>query len=400
MTEQPQASRSRPGLALAGLCLIAIIGLAPLMQPHRAGQETWVTHYHEGWQEWLAKVIVIAGMTVSLLVRVRADRPIDRHAGRTMTLFTIVAAAMTIYHWITVDTAVKSTSEWQRALYLDVLNGQKESAIPHVFRPLPYGFVRSLELITGDWWFSCVAYRWFFTTWFLWASFDFVRLVASRHAARLAVAVLFLLYPLSVRYYGGQLTDPLSHALFALSLSYLVENRLLLLGGTLILGILAKETAVILVPAYLAYHWRDGWKSLAATVSLAALSLAAFLAPRLGTGWRPDFGSINGAGLMIKSNLGMSAGIRLHSDMIVPNYLPLLLFVGIFLPFIAWQWRSTDGRLRALFLVFVPLLFASNLCFGWLYESRNYMPAIPLLVALAMGAHAPAGDPSLAACEC
>jgi hypothetical protein len=414
MKEQAQASPSRPGLAIAGLSLIAIIGLAPLALSHWTAPLTWVAHYHEGWQDWLAKAIVIAAMTTCLLVRVRADLPIDHHVARTMTLLAIVAAAMTIYHWITVDTAVKKgpnpasqsgyvearLSDWQRDLYLDVLNGRKEFAIPHVFRPLPYGFVRSLEVVTGDWWFSCLAYRWFFTTWFLWASFDFVRLLANRHAARLAVAVLFLLYPLSVRYYQGQLTDPLSHSLFVLGLTYLVENRLLLLAGTLILGILAKETAVLVVPAYLAYHWRDGWKSLAATVGLAAASVAAFLGPRLGVGWRLDFGSINGAGLMIKSNLGMSDGIRLHADMILANYLPLLLFLGVFLPFIAWHWRNTDGRLRALFLVLVPLLFASNLCFGWLYESRNYMPAIPLLVALAWGAHAPGANLPVAAREC
>jgi hypothetical protein len=411
MTEQVQTSRSRPGLAIAGLSVVAVIGLAPLIVAHPA-QITWATHWHEGWQDWLAKIVVIAGMVASLLVRTRADALTARHAGWTMMLLSIVAATMTMYHWVTVDTAVKKgsadsgyvearISDWQRAVYLDVLNGQKDHAIPHVFRPLPYGFVRSLEQITGDWRFSCLAYRWFFTTWFLWASLDFVRLVSSDRAAHVAVAALFVLYPLSVRYYEGQLTDPLSHALFVLSLSYLVENRLLLLGGTLILGILAKETAVIIVPAYLAYHWREGWKSLAATVGLATASVVAFLAPRLRLGWRLDFGSINGAGLMIRSNLGMSDSIRLHADMIVPNYLPLLLFLGVFLPFIAWHWRTTDKRLLALFLVFVPLLFASNLCFGWLYESRNYMPAIPLLVALAMGTQAPgAGNRSVAASKC
>src|SRR5262245_2453867 len=73
MTEQAQSSRSRPGLAIAGLLLLAIVGLGPLVLPYRSGPATWVTHYHEGWQEWLAKAIVIAGMTASLLVRVRAD---------------------------------------------------------------------------------------------------------------------------------------------------------------------------------------------------------------------------------------------------------------------------------------------------------------------------------------
>src|SRR5689334_5265141 len=85
MTVHAQATQSRSVLAAAGLSLIAIIGLAPLVL-YGPGPVTWVTHYHEGGQEWLAKFVVIAGMTASLLVRVWADRPIDQHAGRTMTL--------------------------------------------------------------------------------------------------------------------------------------------------------------------------------------------------------------------------------------------------------------------------------------------------------------------------
>jgi hypothetical protein len=40
-----------------------------------------------------------------------------------------------------------------------------------------------------------------------------------------------------------------------------------------------------------------------------------------------------------------------------------------------------------MFLVLMPLLLASNLCFGWLYESRNYVPLLPLLTALALPAN-------------
>jgi hypothetical protein len=48
-----------------------------------------------------------------------------------------------------------------------------------------------------------------------------------------------------------------------------------------------------------------------------------------------------------------------------------------------WGWRRIDRRLQAICCTLVPLLLLSNLCFGWLYESRNYMPLIPLLATMA-----------------
>ena len=61
-----------------------------------------------------------------------------------------------------------------------------------------------------------------------------------------------------------------------------------------------------------------------------------------------------------------------------------MLFVGVFLPFLVRRWRHIPSHLRTLFLVVTPLLLLSNLCFGWLYESRNYMPLVPLLATMAM----------------
>ena len=45
--------------------------------------------------------------------------------------------------------------------------------------------------------------------------------------------MLLAFYPLSVWYYQGQLTDPLSHALFVLSLIYVVQDRWLALAASL-----------------------------------------------------------------------------------------------------------------------------------------------------------------------
>src|SRR4029077_9786709 len=123
---------------------------------------------------------------------------------------------------------------WQRDLYLNVINGvlvdkQGDSLAPHVYRFLPYAFTRALEWITGDWRFSCLAYRWFFLFWFLWSSCVFVARFHDPRTIWLCLAVMGLLFLLFFLFYWGQLTDPMSHALFVLSLLYLVEDRWLFL---------------------------------------------------------------------------------------------------------------------------------------------------------------------------
>jgi hypothetical protein len=272
--------------------------------------------------------------------------------------------------------------EWQQDTYLRILNHRMDA--PHQYRPLPYGFVRLLELATHDWPFSCVAYRWFFTTWFLWASYRLARLYHRPGTALVAVTPVVLLYPLSVLYYWGQLTDPLSHALFVLSLIYLLEDRPGPLALSLALGVAAKETVVLLVPVYLACYWRRGLRAWAVTALLGAAAVAAFVAAR-STHWRPGYGAINGtSGLMIGTNLGIGPPLYVGAAPLWVNYAHPLLFVGPFLPSLLWRWRRIDPRLRTACVTLTPLLLLSNLCFGWMYESRNYMPLVPLLATAAL----------------
>src|SRR5262249_34735213 len=147
--------------------------------------------------------------------------------------------------------------------------------------------------------FSCFVYRWFFSYWFLVCYYYFVSLFQGRHRTWLALAIFLALYPFSIKYYGGPLTDPMSHALFALSLIYVVENRWLFLAVVLMLGVLAKETVAIVVPAYFLMNTAKGkgqrakeaWR----TISLGAACIVAFLTARLPLGWRLDLNSLNGA---------------------------------------------------------------------------------------------------------
>ena len=71
-----------------------------------------------------------------------------------------------------------------------------------------------------------------------------------------------------------------------------------------------------------------------------------------------------------------------------------LLFVAPFVPLIAWNWRATDVRLRRMAVTLTPLVLVCNLCFGWLYESRNYVPLLPLLTTMALPARKEVSPPA------
>lgn len=399
-----QSGFSERAARLAGLALVAIavLSLGPLvLEPRPVG---FVPPFATPLMRWGFKFFVaaIAAWTVILCTRLEG-----RGAGwRNFTLL-LLAGFLAMWHLYAVDTRRTEVNfsvyveEWQRLMYLDILDGwdlqwintdtglhrrARESLnIPHVYRSLPYGFVRGLERLTGDWRFAGFAHRWFFTFWFLWASFHFVQYFHDAGRGWLGVLVMVVLYPLSVMYYWGQLTDPMSHALFVLALLWIVQDRWLLVLGAVALGVMAKETAVVLVPAYLACHWRRGTPALLRTAAIGLVCVAAYVAVRLPVGWSPGLSSPSGtSGLMLATNLGIGKPLYRPPAPLYQNYLQPLLFVGAFLPMIAIHWRQSDRRLKALFLTVVPLVLLSSACFSWLYESRNYMPLLPLLAALAL----------------
>ncbi len=87
---------------------------------------------------------------------------------------------------------------------------------------------------------------------------------------------------------------------------------------------------------------------------------------------------------MIASNLGLPGASYQPAAPRLLCYLQPALFVLPFLPMIVLHWRRIDSRLKAVALTLTPLLLLSSLCFGWLYESRNYMPLLPLLATMAL----------------
>jgi hypothetical protein len=366
----------------AGMLLLAVLAAWPLLS--ETSPVTFVEPARAAVAPWLALTILALGVTVAIVgLHLLVDPRSGLHTAGTSLLLLLTAAAMTGWHFLAVD---QFSEGQQRGWYLDILNGR--SAPPHQFRPLPYGFTRGLEHLTGEWHSACLLCRWFFTYLFLWAAHQFgLRFLAPRRAWYV-VAAMVLLYPFSIAYYGGQLTDPLSHALFVLGMLYIVEDRVVALAAALALGVAAKETALVLVPAYFLCHWRQGIPAFWKSAFLAAAGAAAFLACRIPFGWRPSNRSLNGLdALMIGTNLGIGEPLALTTVPLVMNYVHPLLFTLPFLPFIARGWRLLDASLRVLCLVLVPTVLLSSLCFSWLYESRNYLPLVPLLATAALRAY-------------
>jgi hypothetical protein len=364
--------------------LLAAVTVGPLLAVRRPAD--FVGPYPSAVQTYDAEAAVLAGLALVLVVRACLDRSRDSHPFGLALLMAVLAGAMTWVHWRLVD-ADPVRLKWQGGIYLSTLYAAGDAAVtvPHRYRPLPCGFARLLESLTGEFLFACLAYRWFFTWWFLWVAHRLARLFLTPGRAVLTLAPVVVLYPMSVVHYWGQLTDPLSHALFMVSLIWLLQDRPAPLGASLALGVMAKETVVLLVVVYFACYWRRGVRTLAVTVCLGLACVAAYFAVRLPQGWRPGLMDVNGLDrLMIGPNLGVGDHPYHPAAPLWENYLHPILFVGVFLIPIAFGWRRLDRRLRVVCATLVPLLLASNVCFGWLYESRNYMPLVPLLATAAL----------------
>src|SRR5262249_37498392 len=152
----------------------------------------------------------------------------------------------------------------------------------------------------------------------------------SRQLSLMALAAYPVLYPFSIYYYGGQLTDPMSHALFALALCHVIEDQLILLALSVALGVLAKETALIIVVAYFVYHIERPVRALVRSSGPALAGIVAYLAARMPYGWRPGSDSINGTPLNLRWNLGIRPMPVLMESIIHQLWIQPLLFIGIF----------------------------------------------------------------------
>lgn len=260
----------------------------------------------------------------------------------------------------------RTNLQFQQYMHADVMNLDPVS-IPHCYRFLPDSIVSLLTYLNNDFELSKMIYREAFMFLLIFAIYYYSRLYSKHEVAIITILIYSVLYQITIRNYAGQLTDPLSHLTFILSFIFLELDLFIYFTLAILVGILAKETIIIMPVLYLIIHKPDKMRS------IKALCLLMFA-----------FGILIGIRLLIKPDftyIDISASGTV--DHIIKNlsaypmwYRPLFYTIGIFLPFIFIAWRSTTAPVKKLVIFLLPTLVLSNVVFSWLEETRNFIPVI------------------------
>lgn len=317
----------------------------------------------------------------ALLMWRRLPEIADRRARlRMLLLCGLLAALLTEVHRTSVDHGVYfgqrvDNTTLQRVLQEGVLE-RSPDLIPHSYRPLPNAFTRWLEFLGGDYPFARWIYRVTFGFLLLAWIYRFARLHVGHRPAVAAALLCCAVHPITIRFYAGQLNDPMSHLSFVLAFFALGTGAFPLFVLSLAIGALAKESVVALVAYYALFHRGEPAYGRRLAVASAA-SLVALAAPRIAVlRHAVDYTSVSGVGL----------GHALTNLADYGRWGPQLLFsVGLFVPFVLWGWRRADVALRRLTLFLLPVLLGSSLLFSWLREARNFVPLIVPMAIITAG---------------
>lgn len=247
----------------------------------------------------------------------------------------------------------------------------------HNVRFLPNSLVHGLQLVTGDFVVARTLYRLTFGFLLLLSIYSLGRAWFSHATALLGLLLYLLIYPVSIRYYSGQVTDPMSHLSFVLGMLCVARRRDADLALVVLVGALAKESIVALAGLHALMRLRERRGVLPAAAVLAAGLVVVWSVRRIVYGGAVTTTTLSGVGPEhVWTNLSTW---RLWG--------PQLLFtVGVFLPFLALAWRRAPRDLRDLALGLSVIIPLSSLRFSWLYEARNYVPA-SIALGLVTAAH-------------
>ena len=262
--------------------------------------------------------------------------------------------------------------KWQLYVQNSVIDLRPET-LPHSYRFLPNSLVRLFEQATGDFSVARDGYRNLFGVLLFYSFYRFARLFLRHGGSLFCLALWMVVFPISFRYYAGQLTDPLSHLSFVLAFIFIETEQFVYLLLSIMIGCLAKESIVAMAGYYAFFRGREKshwWK----TILLVFASVAVCAITRV---WVlrgvPNYEQISAVGPE-------------HVAVNWNNYslwLPGLLYtVSIFTPFVFAGWQKTPWTLRSLAVYLFPVLFLSSLIFSWLREARNFMPLVAVLTIL------------------
>jgi len=293
--------------------------------------------------------------------------------------FVLLAMLLTYIHVELVDNGHFNASppftnlKWQKDLQNEVVK-LNISVLPHSYRFLPNSFTRFIEYLTGDYRHSRDLYRLTFTFFLLFSIYQFALLFVNHPQALLVVLLYCVLYPLTLRNYSGQLTDPMSHLSFVIAFIALRTNRFAYFVLALGIGTLAKESVLALLGFYCLFYYKTDshfWKKFFFST---LIGVGIFLIVRIVVS-SGEFG-------VGYSHITDNPTGHLENNFQGPWKKLFFFSVGIFLPLSLFNWRQTPTMLKQLILYLFPVLLLSNWIFSWLQEIRNFVPLIiPILIA-------------------
>ncbi len=323
------------------------------------------------------KVLLISVPVFTVLICYQTKVELPSKKISLFILLILISLLLVDIHYIYIDSPYSrifdhiSNHQWQVETHKDVL-ALSPKVLPHSYRFLPDSLVRLFELLTGDFSYARAVYRVTFMFLLLFSIYYYGRLYYNHETALLSVLFYAMIYPISIRFYAGQLTDPISHLLFVWSFIFLQLDCFIYFTLAMLIGVLAKESILVMAVYYILIQMKDKKRWAKGGMLLAASGLMIFMIRMTVTSNDLTYRNISGVDIShIQENL---EALDLWGRQV--SYT-----IGIFLPFLVLAWRTTRRELKHLVMFLLPILLLSNTTFGWLYETRNLIPvAIPMAI--------------------
>jgi len=320
-----------------------------------------------------ALLLSIPIFTVLICYHIKIELPSKKIS--LFILLTLISFVLLDIHYIYIDSQSQYSShyfdhisnpQWQIEIHRGIL-ALDPKILPHSYRFLPNSLTRVFEFLTGDFSYARALYRYTFMFLLLFSIYYYARLFYSHERALLSVFIYAMIYPISIRFYAGQLTDPISHLLFVWSFIFLQLDCFVYFCLSILIGLLAKETILVMPIYYVLIRMKDK-KRWAQGGILLALGISIIFIIRI---------MVTSNDLTYKNISGVEVSHVLRNLSYFDLWGRQVGFtIGILLPFFVLAWRTTRKELKHLVGFLLPVLLISNVIFSWVHETRNLIPVV------------------------
>jgi hypothetical protein len=270
-------------------------------------------------------------------------------------------------HWQAVD---RSWREFQADEQVRIIAGTYFS--PDQYRILTYALAEGLIRLGVPIHSAHEVWRVIFTSASLFVFYRYARGWFSPLVALMGMFVLAAAIPLTYVYYMMQVSDPLNMLVFFLAFWAIREQRDRWLVPLIGIGMLNRESPLLIPLFYAAVRWGRPWKEwLPLGVALLVLAAAVYFGLRLAYGPKTPCCSTNPL-----EHLAVNfTDWRAYVDAL--GVLNVALWGG----WLGWRRRPEFLRRTALM---VPLFVVPYLMYGTVREARYYLPVLAVLIPMAL----------------